>query len=200
MSGVDAGARDEAWVAIDAPLSAAELARFCLDLERLYRINPYLEFRAWRNRADTAEAMDVAYRNLSNNRAYEGRFALHRISEFDFSVRYDRGIKRQTRFTIEPRASGSRLVITDDYSGAGAEVDLSEVDRSLHAWGTALREYLAREARWGHIRAWRWYMRQVWVPMKPSARRITYILIVITLAEVALAALVMAVYWAEQLR
>lgn len=200
MSGVAARARDEAWVAIDAPLSAAELARFCLDLERLYRINPYLEFRAWRNGAGTTDAVDVAYRNLSNNRDFEGRFTLHRTSEFDFSVRYDSGIKRQTRFTIAPLASGSRLVITDDYSGAGTDVDLSEVDRSLHAWGTALREYLAREARWGHIRPWRWYMRRVWVPMKPSARRITYILIVITLAEVALAGLVMAVYWAEQLR
>lgn len=200
MSGVAARARDEAWVAIDAPLSAAELARFCLDLERLYRINPYLEFRAWRNGAGTTDAVDVAYRNLSNNRDFEGRFTLHRTSEFDFSVRYDSGIKRQTRFTIAPLASGSQLVITDDYSGAGTGADLSEVDRSLHAWGTALREYLAREARWGHIRPWRWYMRRVWVPMKPSARRITYILIVITLAEVALAGLVMAVYWAEQLR
>ena len=200
MSGVDAAARDEAWVAIDAPLSAAELARFCLDLERLYRINPYLEFRAWRSRVETADAADVAYRNLSNNRAYEGGFTLHRSSEFDFSVHYDSGIKRQTRFTIAPRGSGSRLVITDDYSGAGTGADLSEVDRSLHAWGTALREYLAREARWGHIPPWRWYMRRVWVPMKPSARRIAYILIVITLAEVALAGLVMAIYWAEQLR
>jgi len=197
MSGADTAPRDQAWVAIDLRLSAAELARFCDDLERLYRINPYLEFRAWRNGAGAPE---VAYRNLSNGRSYEGRLNLRRSSELDFSVRYDYGIKRATRFTIEPLASGCRFVITDDYSGAGAEADLSEVDRSLHAWGTALREYLERETRWGHIGAWRWYMRQVWVPMRPSARRITYILLVITLAEVALVGLVMAVYWAEHLR
>ena len=32
---------------IDTPLSLAELRRFCGDLERLYRINPYLEIPAW---------------------------------------------------------------------------------------------------------------------------------------------------------
>jgi hypothetical protein len=196
MSGADA-ARDEAWVGIDITLSAPELARFCADVERLYRINPYLEFRGWQDGPGTA---DVSYRNLSNGQDYKGRFSIRRASEFDFSVRYDRGIKRETRFVIEPLASGSRLVITDDYSGAGPEADLSEVDRSLHAWGTALRAYLERDARWGHIRPWRWYMRRVWVPMKPSARRITYILLVVAVAEVALAVLVMAVYWAEQLR
>lgn len=197
MSGADPAPRDQAWVAIDVHLSAAEVARFCDDLERLYRINPYLEFGAWRNGAG---APDVAYRNLSNGQSYEGHLTLRRSSEFDFTVHYDRGIKRATRFTIAPLASGCRLMITDDYSGAGAGADLSEVDRSLHAWGAALREYLEHEARWGHIGAWRWYMRRVWVPMKPSARRITYILLVVTLAEVALIGLVMAVYWAEQLR
>jgi len=197
MSGADTAPRDQAWVTIDVDLPASEVARFCGDLERLYRINPYLEFHTWHNSTGGAA---VAYRNLSNGRSYEGRFSLQRSSEFDFSVHYERGIKRATRFTIEPLASRCRFVITDDYSGVGAEADLSEVDRSLQAWGAALREYLEREARWGHIGAWQWYMRRVWVPMKPSARRITYILLVVTLAEVALAGLVLAVYWVEKLR
>jgi hypothetical protein len=40
-------------------------------------------------------------------------------------------------------------------------------------------------------------MRRVWVPMKPSARRITFIILLVTLAEIVLFALVMAIYWAE---
>jgi hypothetical protein len=40
-------------------------------------------------------------------------------------------------------------------------------------------------------------MRRVWVPMKPAARRITFILLLAALAEIALFALVMAIYWAE---
>jgi len=40
-------------------------------------------------------------------------------------------------------------------------------------------------------------MRRVWVPMKPVARRITFIILMVTLAEIALIALVLAIYWIE---
>jgi hypothetical protein len=194
MTVPDGAEQDAAWVAIDVPLPPSRLAEFCLDVERLYRINPYLEFRRWHATAGGAE---VAFRNLSNGRAFEAAFTFVPLSEFEFAVRYDCGIKRETRFRMEPHVRGSHLVITDVYR-AGPHPDLAEVDRSLHAWGTALREYLEREARWGRSRIWRWYMRRVWVPMKPSARRITYIILVVTLAEIALLALVMAIYWAER--
>ena len=36
MSGADTAPRDQAWVTIDVDLPAAEVARFCGDLERLY--------------------------------------------------------------------------------------------------------------------------------------------------------------------
>jgi len=184
---------DAAWVVIDTPLAPKELAAFCSDLERLYRINPYLEFGLWREAAPGAFA--VTFRNLSNQREFELQFALERISASDFTVRYDSGIKRGTRFEIESAATGSRLRITDEYHGAAT--DTGEVDKSLHAWGVALREYLLRERRWGWCAPWRWYMRRVWVPMKPSARRITFIILMVTLAEIALIALVLAIYWIE---
>ena len=185
---------DAAWVVIEAPLDATALAAFCRDVERLYRINPYLEFRYWRETGTGAFA--IALRNLSNQRELELRLKLERRSERDFLVQYDRGVKRSTRFEIEAAEGGSRLRITDDYSGA-TEADQPEVDRSLHAWGAALREYLLREQRWGSVAPWRWYMRRVWIPMKPSARRITFIILMVTLAEIVLFVLVMAIYWAE---
>jgi len=194
MSETTAHHADAAWVTVEVPLDPAALAAFCRDVERLYRINPYLEFRHWRETAPGAFA--VSMRNLSNQRDLELQLTLERASERDFSVRYDRGVKRGTRFEIDTAAGGSRLRITDDYSGA-AETDAPEVDRSLHAWGVALREYLLRDARWGWCAPWRWYMQRVWVPMKPSARRITFIIFLVTLAEIALIALVMAIYWAE---
>jgi hypothetical protein len=40
-------------------------------------------------------------------------------------------------------------------------------------------------------------MRRIWQPMKPSARRITYMLLWISLAEVALIALGVAIYFVE---
>jgi len=185
---------DAAWVVIETPLSPGDLAAFCSDLERLYRINPYLEFGRWRGTAPGAFA--VAFRNLSNQREFELLLALERTSASDFTVRYDRGVKRSTRFEIEPAATGSRLRITDEYHGTAA-ADTGEVDKSLRAWGVALRDYLLREQRWGRCAPWRWYMRRVWVPMKPSARRITFIILMVTLAEIALIALVFAIYWIE---
>lgn len=194
MSGSGPPSTDAAWVVIEAPLAAGDLAGFCGDLERLYRINPYLEFSRWRQTGPGVFA--AAFRNLSNRRELDLGLTLERASDFDFTVRYDRGIKRRTRFEIGVTATGSRLTITDDYSGATAS-DAGEVDRSLHAWGVALREYLWRHRRWRWCAPWRWYMRRVWMPMKPSARRITFIILLITLAEIALIALVMAIYLIE---
>ena len=188
---------DAAWVVIETPFLPEDLAAFCRDLERLYRINPYLEFRCWRSIAP--DRIAVEFRNLSIRREFKLELALvvDRTAATEFTVHYSTGIKRSTRFAIEPSATGSRLKITDDYSGAPAGVDTGEVDRSLQAWGVALREYLLRDQRWGWCVPWRWYMRRVWVPMKPSARRITFIILLVTLAETALIALVMAIYWIE---
>ena len=194
MSAATAHRADAAWVTIEVPLEPAALAAFCRDVERLYRINPYLEFRRWRETAPGA--FTISMRNLSNQRDLDLQLTLEQASERDFSVRYDRGVKRSTRFEIDAADGGSRLRITDDYSGA-PESDTAEVDRSLHAWGVALREYLLRDRRWGWCAPWRWYMRRVWAPMKPSARRITFIILLVTLAEIVLFALVMAIYWAE---
>ena len=185
---------DAAWVVIETPLLPADLAAFCRDIERLYRINPYLEFRHWRRTAPGAFA--VAFRNLSNQRELDLQLTLEPAAKGAFTVRYERGIKRSTRFVIEPIAAGSRLKITDEYDAAPG-ADIGEVDRSLHAWGVALREYLQREQRWAWCAPWRWYMRRVWVPMKPSARRVTFMILLVTLAEIALIALVMAIYWIE---
>jgi len=194
MSAPGAMPADAAWVVVDTPLHPDALAEFCRDLERLYRINPYLEFRAWRRTGP--ETFAAAFRNLSNRREFDLKLECRRDSARDFTVCYRPGIRCSTRFQIESAASGSRLRITDDYSGA-VSPDTAEVDRSLHAWGVALREYLLREQRWGWCLPWRWYMRRVWVPMKPAARRITFMILLITLAEIALIALVMAIYWAE---
>ncbi len=188
-------AADAAWVVIDTPLDAAQLADFCADLEQLYRINPYLEFRYWRATADRKH--EAAFRNLSNQRDFVLALEVEALGASEFSVCYDRGLKRRTRFRIEEHGSGSRLTITDEYQGTAADVDLADVDKSLHAWGVALQEYLRRHARWGRYGWWRWYMRRVWVPMKPSGRRIVYILWVLTVFEVALIALGFAIYWIE---
>jgi hypothetical protein len=189
---------DAAWVTIDTTLPATRLAEFCQDLERLYRINPYLEFHYWR--PAPGGGVEAAWRNHSNRQDFMMRLTPEWGSPEGFAVHYDQGIKRATRFEITPMAGGSRLTITDIYPGepATGPQDITAVDRSLHAWGVALQGYLRRHARWSGFAIWRWYMRRVWLPMKPAARRITFIILFLTLAELALFALAMSIYWIER--
>jgi len=185
-------------VVIDTPLGLAQLRQFCGDLERLYRINPYLEIQTWQPLP--AGAVHVTWRNLSNDQTAALELRCEAESENAFSVAYSQGIKSRTRFSLEAGPDGSRLVITDDYANLSGEERasrLAEVDKSLHAWGWALHAHLRREYRWGSNPLWRWAMRRFWLPMRPSARRITKLIVLVTLAEFAFFLLVALIWWIE---
>ncbi len=190
--------RDASWVIVDTPLSLPALREFCTDLERRVRINPYLEFQRWQ--CNGADSIHANFRNLSNQQRVELDLRIERESDDAFTLIYHAGIKARTRFVLEAAGAGSRLTITDDYAGlppAEREQRLHEVDRSLTAWGWALHEYLRREQRWSGYAPWRWYMRRLWLPMTPRARRITYMLVLLTAAELVLVLLVATIYWIE---
>ena len=193
-----ASARDAYWVSVDTPLHLSALRDFCTDIERLFRINPYLEFQAWQQRG--AGHFHARFRNLSNRQAVAVDMRLERASPDDFAVIYGEGIKAYTRFQLEQAAAGSRITITDDYSRlpeAERARRLNEVDKSLDAWGWALHEYLRHQQRWGRFAPWRWYLRRWWLPMTPRARRITYMLVVLTVGEFVLILLAALIYWIE---
>jgi hypothetical protein len=192
------GSEDKAWVVISTSLRQAELRRFCHDLERLFRINPYLEFKLWR--VQTPGHIHTEFHNLSNLQDYALDLEVVAESEDVFLVRYAQGIKALTRFEIQAQSAGATLTITDDYSHLPQDERVRrahEVDRSLPAWGQALFEYLRRQRRYGWIAPWRWYMRKVWVPMKPSARRIVWMLYLITAVELAAVLLIALIWWLE---
>jgi len=191
-------ARDASWVSVDTPLELPALRDFCGDTERLFRINPYLEFQAWQRSG--ADGYHARFRNLSNQQTVALDMRIERVSPDEFAVVYRDGIKARTHFALEPTAAGSRVTITDDYSrlpDAERAQHIDEVDKSLNAWGWALHEYLRHEQRWGRFAPWRWYMRRWWLPMTPRARRITYMLVLITAAELVLVLLVALIYWIE---
>ncbi|HLD14446.1 MAG TPA: hypothetical protein VJB18_07005, partial [Burkholderiales bacterium] len=90
---------------------------------------------------------------------------------------------------------------TDDYdrlSEAERAQRVAEVDKSLSAWGEALRTYFLRLQRWSWLPGWRWYLRRVWVPMKPSARRIVWLLYLITVVEFFFFLFVLLIYLIEK--
>ena len=189
---------DKAWATIQTTLRPVRLSEFCRDLERLYRINPYIEFRSWKTTAPGQ--IHTEFRNLSNHQDYSLDLTLVQESDDAFSVRYAQGIKAATHFEIEATDRGANLKITDDYSRLRAEEReqrLDEVDKSLPAWGHAIHEYLRRHQRWGWILTWRWYMRWMWVPMKPSARRIAWMLYLITVVEFFFILFVALIWWLE---
>lgn len=186
---------DAAWVVLETPLDPARLAAICGDLERLYRINPFLEFASWQQ--DAPDRFRAEVLNHSNAQRSVMAARVTRTSDRAFRVDYQEGLKKSTRFEIQPAPSGSRLTITDEYGPAGSGAQDAAVDRSLHAWGVALKSYLERDRRWGGLPFYRWAMDRVWLPMKPAARRITFLVLVIALADVLLIALGFAIYWLE---
>jgi hypothetical protein len=187
--------QDAAWVMLETSLDPVQLAAFCADLEPLYRINPFLEFTSWQQSAPDRFRAEVL--NHSNGQRSVMKASIKRTSDRALRVDYAEQIKKSTRFEIESAPGGSRLTITDEYDPARAGAQDAEVDRSLHAWGVALKAHLARDRRWGWIPLYRWCMRRVWLPMRPAARRITFLILVIGLADIALIALGLAIYWVE---
>jgi hypothetical protein len=192
-------AEDAAWASINTPLSVAELKAFCRDIERLYRINPMLEFQHFKVLGQHQYA--YAGRNISQETPFEFDYTFT-VKELPdgFQVDYDQGIKSGTLIKIEPASEGSKLTITDYYERLPAEErqqHLPEVDKSLLVWANYLQRYLVTWSRWSRFAVWRWYMRRIWQPMKPAARRITYSLLWISVVEIALIALGVAIYFVE---
>lgn len=191
-------AADRAWVVVDTPLPVGALLAFLQDVERLYRINPLLEIDAFDILG--AGRYRLRARNLSNSRDLDTELAVtHRSDGLD--VRYNCGLKTMTTFRALATAAGSRLVVTDVYAGAREaerQARLAEVDLSLNAWGRGLHTFLGQWSRWHKLTPWRCYMAKVWQPMRPSARRIVFLILAISAFEVVTMAIVFLVWLAAR--
>ena len=176
--------RDAAWVTIETPMTAEALLSFCReDVERLFRINSLLRFDQ-RQRLGEADH-HVRIRNLSSERELETDIHVERLPD-GLRIVYGSGIKSFTDFQVAAKDGGATLTVTDDYSGtsfAERQARADEVDRSLVQWGHDLRHFLGRWARWSRYAIWRWYMNRVWKTMTPMARRVVFVLIIISALE-----------------
>lgn len=201
MAGTEAkscGEEDRAWVAIDTTLAFDELVAILDDVELLLRINPLLEVE----RFETLSPERRRFRalNHSNGRHLDTELVLARLPG-GLDVRYSEGLKAATTFRAEAKGAGSRLVVTDLYSGlteAERQARLGEVDLSLNAWGRALHDYLRLWARWHWLPPWRWYMRRVWKPMTPSARRIVFLILAVSVFEIVTFAVILMIWLAAR--
>jgi hypothetical protein len=175
---------DFAWSRFYAPLAPAQLVALCSDIEAMLRINPYYVFRHWV--AVDTHRYHMVIDNSSSHQRLETDVELVMEAEHRLRIRYGAGVKRATLFVIEPLGTGSTITVVDEYGEPGdgeSEGRPDLADKSLPAWAQALRTYFARVRRWSWVPGWRWYMRRVWMPMTPSARRVVWMLYLITLAE-----------------
>lgn len=190
---------DAAWATVDLPLPQARVADLLGDLEAVFRLNPFWHFTEWRAR--DRETFELHVRNDSNDQELRTVVRRHLGPGNGFTLEYEHGLKRRTVFLLEDTPSGSRLTLVDDYDGTPAEERAQrahEVDRSLLAWARALRRYAVRIKRWSWVPGWRWYIRRVWIPMRPTARRVVWLLYIITLAEFVVFLFVLLIYAIEQ--
>ena len=107
-------------------------------------------------------------------------------SDDAFSVRYAQGIKAAT-FRDRGHRSGrepeNHRRLQPPASRQNANNAWMKSTRACPPGANAIHDYPAPPPALGVAPAWRWYMRRVWVPMKPSARRIVWLLYLITVVE-----------------
>ncbi len=199
----DSAEDDEAWATIQTPLDVESLVSFCQDVERLFRINPMLNFKNWQ--AEDENRFHFSGENISQDEPFDFDLTLQVRKLADgIEVKYLQGVKSSTTFKIEPLPDDSewesKLTITDTYDGMSErdrKEQLHTVDRSLSVWAKYLQQYIFYWYRFSRFGPWRWYMRRIWQPMNPSARRITYMLLLITFIEVILIGLGAAIFFLE---
>lgn len=190
--------KDSAWVTIETPFDHDGMTGYLDDVERLFRINSQLIFENWHSLGNGEYKFTA--KNLSNEKTTTTRFRAAREGD-TLTVTYTAGLKTTTTFRLEANPNGTvDLVVTDDYSGTPAderEARVDEVDKSLPQWGRDLRLYLLTWKKWARLPGFKWYMRRVWQPMRPVARRICYLLIMITLLEFVAFLMVFTIFFLE---
>ncbi|MXY15071.1 MAG: hypothetical protein F4Y53_05240 [Proteobacteria bacterium] len=190
---------DKAWVQFGMPLEPALLLEFFQDVERLFRINPYLVFKGW----ETISAGQYRLHAINHSQApafeIDTEITVRPVSN-GLEIHYSQCLKSCTRITVQESSEGSSIVIEEEYEGipVSERFDrLGEVDRSLTKWAEEIQQYLLQWQRWAWFSPWRYYKKRVWQRMKPSARRITFVLLCISAVEIALIGLGLAIYLAE---
>lgn len=175
------GLENAAWVTIPNKLSVQELKSFCESVENLFRLNPYLKIKSWQTK-DSHNA-HVRWENHSSHHVFLVDTDISVDSNHqEIKIEYKNGPKKQTLLIVNAVSRGSELIIIDDY-GENTHTSYAEIDKSLNAWGESLKQFFNHYAVIKYVPFVRLLINKVWIRMNPMARRITYILFVITTVE-----------------
>lgn len=196
-------AQDAAWVRADIPLAPREAFLFLADIERLFRLNPHLDISAWREMADRPATWKFNVWNETNGCRYDAMMTMSDVrKDRGFALNYDDGIKASSEFRIDPAGGGSTLTITEHYHPVRNPDDerLKDVDRSLAPWLASIRAHIAGIARYGWLPGYRWWTERCMLTMPLRQRRITRMIVWVSLLEFIVFLFVAAIFWLEQQR
>ena len=188
---------DQVWVRVEVCAQFAELLTFSQNPEQLFRLNPYYEIRHWQ--WQSPEHASVEFYNHSNQQLVKTELVLEPIAN-GWICHYRSGIKVRTSCEISAEAAGSVLQITEEYADFSDEekqTRLAEVDKSLNAWAHGIQAYFHSLERFSWLPGWRLYRSTIWLHMKPSARRIVFLLFWMTFADLLLFLVVWAFFLLE---
>jgi hypothetical protein len=197
----DALSQDFARVEITTPLPVHELREFIGDVERLLRINPLYEFTRfeWQEEPDGSRIARIEGHNHATGRPLRLRLAMREHPQ-GLELIWQGWLKGRTLIEAcasDDASASGRLVITDDYGHLPPqerERRKDEVDTSLLPWAHALHRHLRWRPRLRLLPGALWLTDRFWLRMKPAARRISAMLIILTLAELIIFAAIILVF------
>lgn len=205
MSAAETGGENAAWVTVDLPLAPPEVFEFATGLERLFRLNPYLQIEQWSEEPGpfaSGKRWRLKALNEMNGMRYDVALTLEELEPARrFLLAWERGLKRGLEVSVAPRGAGAALTLKEHYHApdeARREEQLKEVDASLAPWGAALRRHLLSRQRWGWLPGYRVVGERFWLSMTPSQRRIGRLLIWVTVLEFAVFLAVVAIFAAAR--
>lgn len=194
-----------AWVTVSVACSAQTLVEFVQNLERLFRLNPYLEIRQWKDETTEGIAKKIQFSALNemNGVLYDVSLNFSQITPQEFVVHYSASFKERLEVKIADAAPHATLTLIEHYRKLPAgehQRHLQEVDQGLTPWAVSIKNYIEGLARWGCLPFYRWYKEKFWLSMIPRHRRIARLLLWTTVLEFIVFFFVFIIYWLEAAR
>ena len=202
---IAATADNSTWVTLEIATPPAALFEYLKNFERLFRLNPYLDIKQWVER-EGGKRFQLEALNEMNGVTYSLDIDVESIQASTyFLLRYSQGLKETLEITIQAASDQHKSILTlrEHYhqtTQEQREQQLQEIDHSLIPWGKSIRLYILGLQRWAWFWPYRWYHEKVWLPMRPTHRRISRMLIWVTLLEFVVFLFVFIIYWLELAR
>lgn len=199
------------WATVELPLKPAEAIRFCHDVERLLRLNPYLEIRSWEELPGPlapGKRYHLQALNEMTGIEHDMELTLTELAEERLCFSYSRGAKQVLELGVSPpdpalarRKSTAAILTLREYYDTTAAVSVleQEVDRSIVRWASCLHRHLRDQRRWGWLPGYA-RLRRFWLSMPPRHRRIGRWLIWIGAAEFAFFLFILIIFVVERAR